>query len=119
MPRPKKRINADQVRKLSSIGCTAEEIGRIYGVAKATIQNRFPLELQRGRGDFQGSLRRKQFIVAMSGNPTMLIWLGKQHLEQSEEKEAGDEGDSVAEQMARIADALQKRDGDQEKSKPD
>jgi hypothetical protein len=33
------------------------------------------------------SLRRKQFEVAQGGNVTMLIWLGKQHLEQAEKVE--------------------------------
>jgi hypothetical protein len=30
------------------------------------------------------SLRRSQFNVALQGNPTMLIWLGKQYLGQRE-----------------------------------
>ena len=30
------------------------------------------------------ALRRKQFDVAMQGNVQMLIWLGKQYLEQSD-----------------------------------
>lgn len=28
---------------------------------------------------FKTSLRRAQFELAMKGNPTMLIWLGKQY----------------------------------------
>jgi hypothetical protein len=32
----------------------------------------------------RNSLRSKQYDLAMSGNPTMLIWLGKQHLGQSD-----------------------------------
>lgn len=33
---------------------------------------------------FKTSLRRAQFELAMKGNPTMLIWLGKQYLGQNE-----------------------------------
>lgn len=36
---------------------------------------------------FKTSLRRAQFELAMKGNPTMLIWLGKQYLAQNERTE--------------------------------
>ena len=36
---------------------------------------------------FKTSLRRAQFELAMKGNPTMLIWLGKQYLGQKERTE--------------------------------
>ena len=36
---------------------------------------------------FKTSLRRAQFELAMKGNPTMLIWLGKQYLGQNERTE--------------------------------
>ena len=35
----------------------------------------------------KASLRRRQYKLAEEGNPTMLIWLGKQWLGQSEKKE--------------------------------
>jgi hypothetical protein len=36
----------------------------------------------KGRDKGRGSLRRKQYQLALQGNPTMLIWLGKQWLNQ-------------------------------------
>ena len=33
------------------------------------------------------ALRKKQFDIAMQGNVQMLIWLGKQYLEQSDKQE--------------------------------
>lgn len=33
------------------------------------------------------SLRRKQYEMAAGGNPTMLIWLGKQYLNQTDKNE--------------------------------
>ena len=39
------------------------------------------------RGEGLVSLRRKQLEVALEGNPTLLIWLGKQFLEQSDKAE--------------------------------
>jgi hypothetical protein len=35
-----------------------------------------------GREHRNASVRRKQFELAMAGNPTMLVWLGKQYLGQ-------------------------------------
>lgn len=35
----------------------------------------------------RGSLRRKQFELAMNGDRTMLIWLGKQYLEQKDTRQ--------------------------------
>ena len=35
----------------------------------------------------RGSLRAKQFELAMLGNPTMLIWLGKQELGQTDRQQ--------------------------------
>ena len=35
----------------------------------------------------RGSLRVKQFELAMHGNPTMLVWLGKQELGQTDRQQ--------------------------------
>jgi hypothetical protein len=42
------------------------------------------------------SLKRKQFQVAMRGNPALLIWLGKQYLGQSDKLEGPGAGDDLA-----------------------
>ena len=42
--------------------------------------------IKRGRGKI--GLRRKQYEVAMAGNVPMLIWLGKQYLDQAEKQQA-------------------------------
>jgi len=39
-------------------------------------------------------LAQKQYEVAMSGNVTMLIWLGKQYLSQSEKQELSGSSDN-------------------------
>ena len=46
-------------------------------------------EQKRGKGKI--ALRRKQYDVAMSGNVTMLLWLGKQYLGQSDKQEINHE----------------------------
>jgi hypothetical protein len=80
----KKQINPDQVFKLARIGCTNEEIGTILGCSADTLERRYAGDLETGRSNRRSSLRRKQFQLAMKGDRTMLIWLGKQDLGQKE-----------------------------------
>ena len=82
--RPKKKIDKELVEKLATIHCSVKEIADIIGCHPDTIRNRFSDIIARGKANGKMSLRRKQMEVALSGQPTMLIWLGKQWLGQSE-----------------------------------
>jgi len=84
-------INPEQVQKLSAIGCTDKEISDIVGCSHDTLTRRFKEELIAGRATGKASLRRKQWEVALSGNVTMLIWLGKQQLGQTDKQEVKSE----------------------------
>ena len=84
MGRPKLEINSDSVYECAKIGCTNTEIADIFGCGESTIRARFQAELSEARAEMCKSLRKKQLEVAASGNPTMLIWLGKQYLGQHE-----------------------------------
>jgi hypothetical protein len=53
-------------------------------VSKSTLERHYLDIMQRGRCDCQASLRRKQYEIAMKGNVSMLIWLGKNILNQAE-----------------------------------
>jgi hypothetical protein len=46
------------------------------------------LELTKGRENLKQSLRRWQIQSAQKGNIAMLIWLGKQYLDQSDKIES-------------------------------
>lgn len=82
--RPKADIDPRKVFELAKIGCTSEEIGTVLGCSRKTIHARFQDELDRGRDDMRTSLRRWQYMKAREGSVPMLIWLGKQYLEQRE-----------------------------------
>src|SRR5205823_107423 len=84
MARPKKLISAKAVFEMAKIGCTQEEIGRVLGCDPTTIGRRFKPELERGNTELKVSLRRRQIKSALDGNVTMLIWLGKQFLGQTD-----------------------------------
>lgn len=85
--RPQVKIDENQVKQLASIGCTHAEIGAVLGCSSKTIQRRFVHLIKEGQERLKASLRRKQYSVAMDGNATMLIWLGKQYLDQKDQTE--------------------------------
>lgn len=84
MARPKIKIDEDQVKKLGMIMCTNKEVAAFFGVSEDTIERRFAGLLKEAREIGKTSLRRFQYLAAEKGNPALLIWLGKQHLGQSD-----------------------------------
>lgn len=87
MARPPKDIDPEMVIKLASFGCTTTDIGSVLGCSDQTLNRRFGAELAEGRAKLRNRLRAKQVEVAMAGNTTMLIWLGKQLLGQADKQE--------------------------------
>lgn len=88
MARPKVEIDETQVEAMASIGCSVDEMASILGCSARTLQRRFVTPIERGRARLNRSLRRKQVDLALNGNVTMLIWLGKQMLGQREKTDA-------------------------------
>lgn len=84
MARPVKEIDEELLYKLAQIHCTMREMSDIIGVSQDTLKRRYADLIDKGKSEGKMRLRRKQIEVAMQGNHTMLIWLGKQMLGQSE-----------------------------------
>lgn len=82
--RDKKPVPPEEVRKLAAIGCRDKEIAEWFGVAEDTLRYNFATELTLGRESLKQSLRRAQIQLALSGNATLLIWLGRNLLGQSD-----------------------------------
>jgi hypothetical protein len=89
--RDKKPVPSRDVFKLAAIGMKDIEIAEWFGIDGNTLRYNFNVELLKGRNTLVQSLRRKQIEVAMSGNPTMLIFLGKNLLGQSDSPLAAQE----------------------------
>ena len=93
--RPKKVLSEDALKlieNLARIMCTEEEIAQCLGASVDTLLNSdnkelFRTAIKRGNSIGKQSLRRKQYEVAMKGNSSMLIWLGKQWLNQTDKVE--------------------------------
>lgn len=82
--RPKKVIDYDAVGKLASLQCTQEEIASFLGISTVTLgkDDKFLSTYKDGIERGKMSLRRHQWRALEEGNPTMLVWLGKQYLRQ-------------------------------------
>jgi len=85
-------VDWEQFDKLCAIQCTLREIASFFNCSEDTIENIVKKEKlclfseykKKKSGSGKISLRRKQFELALNGNVTMLIWLGKQYLDQSD-----------------------------------
>ena len=110
MGRPRIEFDLAQVEGLASIMATDVEIAQVFGCSVRTIEMRkvsdpdFLRALQKGRAAGKLSLRRTQWAVArgqeaqpatataparprIAPNPTMLIWLGKDWLDQRDRQD--------------------------------
>ena len=82
MGRPKKDVDEKLIEQLARIHCTYDEIASIVGVSKSTLSERFRTLIENAMNEGRASLRRQQYKLAMDGDKTMLVWLGKQLLGQ-------------------------------------
>lgn len=88
--RPPTPIDYDEVYKLAAIQCTDAEIAEWIGIGEEGFRKRKQSDedlvgvLKKGREKGKASLRRMQYQLAEKGNATMLIWLGKNVLSQSD-----------------------------------
>ena len=80
----KKVVPPDEVWKLAALGCTLEEMSDWFQVKPDTLKYNFADYIAKGRAELKRRLRAAQLKVAMGGNATMLIWLGKNILMQQE-----------------------------------
>ena len=83
------------VEKLCELQCTLIEIASCLGIHSETLSRcikdkydlSFPLYFAQKRTGGKIALRRAQFKAATTGNNTaLMIWLGKQYLEQTDQQ---------------------------------
>lgn len=90
--RPRKEIAQHTFEGLCEIQCTLQEIAGVLRVSEDTVERWCERTYELGFADTykkfsasgKTSLRRQQFELANKGNATMLIWLGKQYLRQTD-----------------------------------
>ena len=87
--RPKLQIDYEKAEKLAQILCTQSEIAAVLGISLGVLEHdpEFQRIHKKGMETGRASLRRLQYAAAQAGNPTMLIWLGKQVLGQRDKSD--------------------------------
>lgn len=98
--RKPRELDWDMIGRLCQIFCTLKETAAVTGYPERTIEDHLRRmvsdEFPQGMkwSDYfeehscggKATLRRAQMALALGGNPTMLIWLGKQFLGQKDEQ---------------------------------
>ena len=82
MPRPKSKIDLDELEKLCAVQCTDQDIAAFLGVSTRTIERRrkmpsFREAMERGKAKGRVSVRRNLFRLATNGNLGANIFLAK------------------------------------------
>ena len=117
--RPPKEFDQKNFESLCQIQCTEEEICQFFSCSEKTLNKwcrekygaNFSQVFREKRGVGKISLRRAQYQAAINGNASLLIWLGKQYLGQSES--AGTEEKKEIEDLTPVSEMLNLDDGDQ------
>ena len=104
MGRPKIEVDFEKIDALCAVFCNCKEIVSVlnsfdmklsYDTVERRVKQQFGVTFaeyveQKQMAFAKPKLRKAQFDCALSGNATMLIWLGKQYLEQVEKPNDGD-----------------------------
>lgn len=103
--RPKFKIDYEQGSKLAMIQCTQQEIATFLGCSTDTLRRdkKFCEIYKKGQEEGKMSIRRMQFKAASGGNVTMLIWLGKQYLGQTDKMNTSGLTEGETERLRLIA----------------
>lgn len=109
MARPQKTatLAEAQIEQLAAVGCTDSEIATLAGLSESQLKDSFRPLLTKGRAALRERLRTAQVRKALghlqektdkdgetivyqtAPDNTMLIWLGKQYLDQRDKQEIG------------------------------
>lgn len=93
------------IEAISSVGGTQHEAAAHFEVSARTFEEFLRNHKEArdawdyGAGKMRLSIRRMQIKAAQAGNATMLVWLGKQYLEQRDKQElehTGKDGEKLA-----------------------
>ena len=121
MPRKKIEVDPEQVRQLARLGCTWDEIAGVLKIGRTTLtarmrEKKYRDAYEQGVAEGDVSLRRAQYDSAMKGKTGMLVWLGKNRLNQTDRVETHNEttihdGGNALAKLSGAIDRLASRSG--------
>ncbi len=82
-----------QMQELAFEGCQNNTIARIMGINEDTMLRYVKEKLQQKRAERRQWLRSKQNKAINAGNPALLIFVGKNELDQADKKDLKLSGD--------------------------
>ena len=77
----------NKVFELAKIGCPDEDICVLLDITHEELHDKYEKNLTLGRATLNKEIRERQVAEAMTGDKTMLTWLGKNVLNQAEKTE--------------------------------
>lgn len=96
MSAPKKyNIDPKEVEKLATYGITMREMADFFRCTESIISKSYSESYAKGLQVLKQRLRMKQIQLAMNGNVQLLIWLGKQYLEQKDKQDVTSNGETM------------------------
>jgi hypothetical protein len=117
MARPKQLLedieaNGWDILESMAVWATAEYCAAKLNISADTLDRRLKERFDYGFAEYKRkvqepmriNLMKKQYDVAMQGNVSMLIWLGKQYLGQSDKSDTTHKGEIVKVNFTKDAD---------------
>jgi hypothetical protein len=96
MGRPRKAIDTDKLFELASQGLRTPEIAALLECSPDTLERNHAEELAEGKFAARAKILQKQMELALAGNVTMLIWVGKNLCGQADKSEVtGKDGEPL------------------------
>lgn len=86
----------EEVKRMAQIGNTNKDIAYILEIDEGTVKRCYSQELNWGRAHLRSALRKAQLETAIvHKNSSMLIWLGKNYLDQKEPRHQVDHSGGI------------------------
>lgn len=107
--RPFKELDEAEIYKMAKEGATLEEMSVTLDASPTLLHKRYDAVIKRGQAYLNKSLRRKQVDLALKGDRTMLIWLGKNLLGQRDSLDMSNKDGTLAGAWAAALGAVDKK----------
>lgn len=85
--RPPKEIDLQKLKEFLAVNMPIKRIGHYFNCTPETLYNKYADLIIEANVNHEHRIREAQLQAAVSGNPTLLIWLGKQYLGQRDVQE--------------------------------
>ena len=85
--RPRKELDVKQIEMLSGFGCSVLEMAEFFTVDESLLRRRYMDKIRHGRQKLKLRIRQLQLKYASQGSVPLLIFLGKNLLNQSDKQQ--------------------------------